>query len=295
MSETFKRFLRKLRNFWFHDLRNELKGSVVELSSLGRIPYQRHRNIDAFEINRMQEDPIYLNRYGYKVFSEADEDGIIAEIFKRIGVTNKKFVDFGAGDGLQSNSHFLLHQGWSGVWIEGSQKQCRNISESFLRPIAEGRLLVIQALVSAENINSLIGSSGGVNGEIDFLSVDIDGNDYWVWRAIKCISPRVVIIEYNAKFPPTFEWIMRYDENHAWRGDDEHGASLKALEVLGTELGYQLVGTSTNGVNAFFVKKSLALDYFPLPATAENLFHSWGGMGIMPYVSGHPARKYIGV
>jgi len=136
--------------------------------------------------------------------------------------------------------------------------------------------------------------NGYLHGEIDFLSIDIDGNDYWVWKAITCVSPRVVMVEYNAKFPPDFEWVMKYDANHIWEYDDEQGASLKSFELLGRELGYQLVGTSTNGVNAFFVKQELAGDLFPLPATAENLYHSWGGLGIIPYISGHPAKKYIG-
>jgi hypothetical protein len=258
------------------------------------MPYYKHRNIDEYENKRRLDDPAYLDRYGYKVYSEADEDGIIAEIFRRIGVTNKKFVDFGAGDGLLSNSHFLLHQGWSGLWIEGGKEACRKMTEAFALPIRQNRLKIVNAFITKDNINELIGGGGGINGEIYFLSIDIDGNDYWVWKSITCISPRVVMIEYNAKFPPDFEWIMEYDENHIWDGDDEQGASLKAYENLGRELGYQLVGTSTNGVNAFFVKKELAKDLFPQPATAENLYHSWGGMKIIPYISGHPAKKYIG-
>ena len=126
------------------------------------------------------------------------------------------------------------------------------------------------------------------------MSIDIDGNDYWVWKQISCISPRVVMIEYNAKFPPTFEWVKRYDKGHVWKGDDDFGASLKSLELLGHELGYQLVGTSITGVNAFFVKRDIAKGLFPEPATAENLYQSWGGMGIIPFVSGHPSNKYIG-
>jgi len=284
MKNMVKKYLKRFRCFWF----GGIEGEIIS-------PYFKHRNIDEYEYKRMLDDPIYLDRYGYKVYSEADEDGMIAEIFKRIGVTNKKFVDFGAGNGLCSNSHFLLHQGWSGIWIEGSKQQCENICKAFSFPIQQKRLSVINAFITKDNINDLIGSGDdALNGEIDFLSIDIDGNDYWVWKSITCISPRVVIIEYNAKFPPTFEWIMEYDENHIWERGDEHGASLKAFEVLGQELGYQLVGTSTNGVNAFFVKKDLAENFFPEPATAENLYHSWKGMGIVNYVSGHPSKKYIG-
>ena len=127
---------------------------------------------------------------------------------------------------------------------------------------------------------------------IDLLSIDIDGNDYYVWNAIKCVSPRVVVIEYNSKFPANFEWIMEYDAEHIWNGDDEQGASLKALQLLGEKLGYQLVGTSINGINAFFVKKDLAADKFVLPATSENLYNS--AKYYNKYRNGHPSKKYIG-
>jgi hypothetical protein len=124
------------------------------------------------------------------------------------------------------------------------------------------------------------------------LSVDIDGNDYYVWKAISCIHPRVVVIEYNAKFPADFEWIMKYDEKHIWEGDDEMGASLKALEKLGNEMGYQLVGTNYTGSNAFFVKKELAGEKFAMPATSENLYNParYGKI----YISGHKPKKYVG-
>jgi len=125
------------------------------------------------------------------------------------------------------------------------------------------------------------------------LSIDIDGNDYWVWEAITCIDPRVVVIEYNAKFPPPLEWIMPYNPDHIWDGSDLHGASLKALEKLGIRLGYQLVGTNMNGRNAFFVKSGLAKDRFPQPATAENLYHT---KNTRQYIcSGPPTTKYIGI
>lgn len=124
------------------------------------------------------------------------------------------------------------------------------------------------------------------------MSIDIDGNDWWIWNAIKCIDPRVVVIEYNAKFPPNFEWVMEYDEKHIWREDDEHGASLKSLELLGSKLGFQLVGTNIMGVNAFFVKADLANDLFIKPATAENLYNP--ARWTRQYISGHISKKYIG-
>ena len=124
------------------------------------------------------------------------------------------------------------------------------------------------------------------------MSIDIDGNDYWIWEVINCVNPRVVVIEYNAKFPPDFEWVMEYNEKHVWQGDDNHGASLKSLELLGEKLGYKLVGTNFTEVNAFFVKKDLTKDLFASPAAAENLYNPW--RLFIKYESGRPIGKYIG-
>lgn len=271
-----KNILRKLRDFWW---------------STYWYANSYTRNDAAYENKRRLDDPLYLERYGYKVYSQNDEDGIIEEIFNRIGTADKRFVEFGVQDGLESNCHFLLHKGWKGVWIDGNKKYFEKLIKLFEKPVKSNQLKAINAFITVDNINQLIINSLNGGGEIDLLSIDIDGNDYWIWEAITCIKPRVVIIEYNAKFPPPYEWIMPYNPNHVWDGTDLHGASLKALEKLGSRLGYQLVGTTMNGVNAFFVRNDLTKELFPKPATAENLYHSWG---ISYKSSGHATAKYIG-
>lgn len=228
-----------------------------------------------------------MEKYGFKVYSQNDEDGIIEEIFDRIGTTNKKFVEFGVQNGLESNCHYLLHKGWSGLWLEGSENYVREIVVRFLPVIKTQQLRVLHAFITRDNINDAI-AAGGIGGEIDLLSVDIDGNDYYVWKAINVVQPRVVVIEYNAKFPPNYSWKMAYNEKHVWDGSDWQGASLKALELLGRDLGYQLVGTNLSGSNAFFVKKELAGNLFIKPATAEELYNPF--RIILTYQSGHPSR-----
>ena len=232
---------------------------------------------------RRYKDPICLERYGYKVYSQNEEDGIIAEIFKRIGTTNQTFVEFGVQNGLENNTHYLLFQGWRGLWIECGEKSFKELTKNFQKPLSDKRLLVSKSFVTVENINAIIKNSG-ISGEIDLLSVDIDGNDYWVWDAIDCIQPRVAVIEYNAKFPPPCEYIMPYCSDYMWDGSDAHGASLKSFETLAEKKGYRLVGT--NIANAFFVKRESAEDMFPEPATAENLYTPWRG---------HDVKKYIGI
>jgi hypothetical protein len=183
-------------------------------------------------------------------------------------------------------------KGWTGLWMDGNERSINELKQLFKQLVDERRLTVINAFITKDNINALIGENGNITGEIDFLSIDVDGNDWWIWDAIQCISPRVVAVEYNGKFPPNFEWIMKYDEKHIWRGDDEQGASVKSLELLGKKLGYQLVGTNIMGVNAFFVKADLAKELFVKPATAEKIYNPtrW----TMQYISGHPPKKYIG-
>lgn len=236
------------------------------------------------------EDEKCLERYGFKVYSQNDEDGIIEEIFNRIGTTNKKFVEFGVENGLECNSHYLLHKGWSGLWIEGNPQSVAEINARFYPAIRNNQLKCRQAFITKDNINQLI-AEGGQVGAIDLLSVDIDGNDYYVWQAINVIKPRAVIVEYNAKFPPNHAWKQAYNANHQWDKSDWQGVSLKALELLGRKLGYQLVGTNLTGVNAFFVRRDLAADHFLEPATSETLFNP---MRYFRHISGHPARFYLG-
>jgi hypothetical protein len=275
-----KRFLEKIRDFWMRPIASRLSSIEYKI------------NVMMFLQNIPSKSPPYLNGFSYKVYSQHGEDGIINEIFNRIGITNKVFVEFGVQDGLESNGHFLLFNGWRGLWIDGNKEYFKKLKEYFSEPLSSKQLTAVNAFITAENINDLIGQNG-FNGEIDLLSIDIDGNDYWIWQAIKCIQPRVVAIEYNAKFPPPCEWVMEYNPSHIWDESDKQGASLKSLELLGNELGYRLVGT--NGVNAFFVKKELTKDLFPEPPTAENLYQAWGSAGYVYYYgSGHATKKYIG-
>lgn len=226
---------------------------------------------DALTLERLQDEKC-LERYGFKVYSQNDEDGIIQEIFRRIKTTDKRFVEFGIGVGIESNCHYLLHKGWSGLWIEGSPDFVKEAHVKFRPVIKNGQLRIKNAFITKDNINDLL-ISEGFSGEIDLLSIDIDGNDYYVWQAINAVRPRVVVIEYNGKFPPDCVWKQAYNSKHIWDNSDWHGASLKAYELLGRELGYQLVGTGLKAVNAFFVRNDLTEDKFITPATSEKLYN----------------------
>lgn len=120
-----------------------------------------------------------LEKYGYKVYSQNDEDGIIQEIFRRIGRTNKIFIEFGVQNGLESNAHYLLHKGWKGLWIEGNHGHCEEIKIKFNNVLKNNQLKLTNAFINKDNINQLI-EEAGIKGEIDLLSIDIGGNDYHI-------------------------------------------------------------------------------------------------------------------
>jgi hypothetical protein len=132
-------------------------------------------------------------------------------------------------------------------------------------------LAIKQTYVTAESIEGHL-SDLKVPEEPDLLSIDIDGNDYWVWQAIQRYKPRVVIAEYNGHYGPSLAWVQKYNPTHRWRGTNYFGASLKALTILGAKKGYELVGCNFGGTNAFFVRRDLLADHFRRPFTAENHF-----------------------
>jgi hypothetical protein len=236
------------------------------------------------------DDPKRLERHGWKAYSQNDEDGILAEIFRRIGVAHKSFVEFGCGDGLENNTAYLLAQGWRGLWIDGSETNTTLISQGFAPLIERGTLQVRQAFIDRDNIDGLI-AGAGLDPEIDLLSIDVDGNDYHFWEAVRCVNPRVVAIEYNAKFRPPLDWCMAYSREHQWSGADAMGVSLTALARLGAARGYRLVGCNLTGINAFFVRQDLAGERFAEPATPEHLFQPPRYDLIYAFRGGHGASS----
>jgi hypothetical protein len=215
------------------------------------------------------QDPKRLNRYEHQVFSQTGEDGIIAEIFRRIGSTHRIFAECAPGDGTENNTRFLLTQGWTGLWVEADPRHARAISRRFAKLIQEKKLHFRQELVTTQNIESLL-NEASLLADFDLLSIDLDRNDYWVWQGIERYRPRVVTIEYNAIFPPGCEWVVEYDPRASWDGSSNYGASLTALELLGAKKGYKLVACGVSGVNAFFVREDLVGDLFCSPFTAQN-------------------------
>lgn len=219
--------------------------------------------------NPHYQDCKKLQRHGLQVYSQNDEDGIISEIFNRVGENKRYFVEIGVEDGVESNTAYLLSKRWTGLWLEQSVEKAQRAKNLFAMHIDDSSLQIKTARVGAENINDLL-SAAGVPRDVDLISIDIDGNDYHVWKAINGFDPRVVVVEYNAMFPPNESFVLRYDPSHKWSEDSNFGASLKALELLGRDKGYCLVGCNFFGVNAFFVRNDLVGSHFYEPFDAET-------------------------
>lgn len=224
--------------------------------------------------------------FGYKVYSQFDEDGIIAHIFSRIGEGGRIFVEIGCSDGLENNTHLLLLQGWRGVWVDADADKLRFVAKH-LPP--NSKLVLKHAFVSAENAGDIVLNALATLSvqAVDLLSVDIDGNDLHVLSALlDVLKPRLICVEYNAKFPPTTKIAITNQPGQFWTGDDYQGASLRSFIELLQIRGYNLIACGVSGVNAFFVQND---DFGQFPDhTAEQLFQP-ARYDLRRMTSGHPA------
>lgn len=199
-----------------------------------------------------------LKRAGFGVFSQYDEDGIIQFLITHVEIKNETFVEFGVEHYEESNTRFLLlNDNWQGMVMDGSQEGIDYIKND--RVFRRFDLQAQCAFITKDNINDLIRNSG-FDEDLGLLSVDIDGNDYWVWEAINVVRPRVVVAEYNSVFghdPVSIPYQADFHRTKAHFSNLYYGCSLSALAHLAENKGYVLVGSSLRGNNAFFVRKDV--------------------------------------
>ncbi len=263
---------------WWQNITKALparRKDIIKLSEtvrqLGQAVNRGNQELFLTELLKSQRysDPQRLARFEHQVYSQNGEDGILAEIFRRIGVSTRYFVEIGVGDGLENNTVYLLSRGWAGIWMEGSSKSAAVIRRNLNRLIGSKKLTLIESFITRENVSSLL-EQAGVPADIDLLSIDIDRNTFYIWEALADYKPRVVVVEYNAIMPPELDWKVQYRADQWYDGSLYFGASLKAFEILGGRLGYSLVGCDLCGVNAFFVRNDLTGNHFTAPFSAEN-------------------------
>ena len=231
---------------------------------------QAHINNSAIEKNRLLTGRMFsfdlkranlknMNNAEFSVFSQWGDDGIIQHLIHAINIGKQIFIEFGVENYRESNTRFLLmNDNWSGLIVDGSEDHVKTIqsSEYYWRYDIQA----VAKFITMENINKIF-LENGMQGPIGLLSIDIDGNDYWVWQAITEVAPDIVIAEYNSLFGSDRAITVPYSPNF-YRFDKHYsglyaGASLPALNLLARQKGYALVGTNSNGNNAYFVKRDL--------------------------------------
>jgi len=212
-----------------------------------------------------------ISEFEFKIHSQFGEDGIIQFILDNINIKKKIFIELGVENYEEANTRFLLeNNNWSGLVIDSSKNNINHIKKQgyFWR----NDLLAAHAFLSPKNINDII-TKHNFNGDIGLLSIDIDGNDYWLLKAIAVVNADIIIIEYNANFGPKKSLTIKYNENfvRAKSGIEKliYGCSLKAASNLCKEKGYSLICTNKNGNNAFFVKTKLLNDKIKERAVEE--------------------------
>jgi len=217
----------------------------------------------------------------FKVCSKVGEDGLILYIFSKVGTVNHTFVEFGVEEGRECNTANLsLNFGWRGLLVDAGKEDIEKAKAFYGARSCKAK--PVHCFITAENVNQLL-KDNGFQGEIDLFSMDIDGNDYWVFKALNAINPRVIVAEYNASLglrPIT----MKYNPDFHYQSDLYFGASLTALTKLANVKGYILIGCDSNGHDAFFVRKDAAQGKFaelsPEKAFYPNphLIQKFGGL-----------------
>lgn len=217
-----------------------------------------------------------LTEVGFRVYSQFEEDGILLYILTLIGSENRIFVDLGSADGINSNcANLAVNHGWTGLFIDGELAKVergRRYYSTHPNTWAHPPKFVCST-ICRENVNELI-RDAGFDGHVDLLSIDIDGNDYWVWDAIECLTPRVVIIETHVEFGMD-SIVVPYDKDYVYPGRHPHyhGASPVAMAKLARAKGFRLIGANNYGFNTIYLRNGVAEDCFPEVSVESILRH----------------------
>jgi hypothetical protein len=241
-----------------------------------------------------------LGDVGFQCFSQTDEDGILLFLFAVLGTTNKLCAEICAGNGIECNTaNLILNHGWHGLLVDGNQRKVER-GKRFYAKSPHTYVYppqFIHSWVTRDNVNALF-RENGLEGEIDLLSLDLDGIDYWAWDAIEAVQPRVVVVEYQDCLGPDRAWTVPYADDFSASAypttnslPNFCGASLPAFVKLGRRKGYRLVGVNRLGFNAFFVKSGEGDALLPEIDARECFGHPkvvWGMRERFPTVKDLP-------
>lgn len=280
-----------------------LRGAFASLAKLLDLPAVKRQQTEeklltakiAVNLMKLMNPVKDIAEAEFKVFSQFGDDGILQYLIHclQIAPQHRSFVEFGVENYEESNTRFLLlNNNWRGLVMDGAKANVAHIHAS--PDFWKHDLTAVAAFIDADNINQLI-SSAGFSGEIGILSIDIDGNDYWVWRNIQVVDPIIVVAEYNGIFGGERAVSIPYDP--AFRRSQAHysnlywGCSLAALNLLATKKGYAFVGCNSAGNNAYFIRQNRMPDILPRPSIEAGFVdpkfkESRDSSGALSYLSG---------
>lgn len=233
-----------------------------------------------------------LSSLGPSLYAQGTEESILARLLQCVPPASRYCVDIGASDGLRNSNTALLvrEQGWAATLVEASNYRFGKLRQNYG---SDASVTLRQERVQPDTVDAML-AGAQVPPEFDLLSIDIDGNDYWVWHGLENYRPRIVVIEYNPYYAPPERWVMRFNPDHAWDGSTYYGASLESLYHLGKKKGYELVCCDDMGNNAFFVRQ----DLYPALGIVNNTpscvfrpaMYKLRYVGHNTFVTGHPYR-----
>ena len=214
----------------------------------------RRRTLDRI----VDDSPINLTLSELRVFSQNGEDGVIAELVRCLPIKKRFFVEFGVQDGTECNTRFLSEfAAWDGLYLESDADDYKKLSD---RWTGSTKVSVGNETVSPQNVAGIF-EHYGVPDNFGLLSIDVDGQDYWIWQALpKRFQPAIVVIECNSSFPPGVPAVEECGLEWTPVHSDTFGASIEALARLGADRGYELVHVECAGINAFFIRHDLLGD-----------------------------------
>lgn len=219
---------------------------------------------------------------GFRCYSQFEEDGIILYILAAIGMKTRRVVEMCCGSGHECMAaNLIINHGFEGFLLDGDEASIKNANR-FFESKADcllNRPIIRKAWITRDNVNDLLREMGA-EGEVDVLSLDMDGIDYWVWEAIEAINPRLCVFETHNLVPGDLSVTVPYDPNfYCWskKGDEKlfRSVSLPAMAKLSKRKGYRLIGTHRHGFNAFFLRDDLAPKLFPEVSVSSVQNNPW--------------------
>ena len=256
MGLKLSRKIRSFRNFFLKFIEKKsitLYFVIIVPFSILKFLYKKNKKITN---QKYSENLDEINKYEFKKTSQNNEDGIIQYIFNKIQLKKINFIEIGF-DYYENNSINFLHKVNKGLFIDGSNEKVLKLKSILKLFYPFKNIRVLSKFIHRDNLNETINNFFSEQEEVDFLSIDVDGNDYYLFENL-LIKPKIICIEYNFWYGSNLKCSIPYDKNFIWRqGLLYFGASLNALCSLGKSKGYHLIALDSNCVNAFFIRSDL--------------------------------------